>query len=147
MGLFDRLGDRVGRLFDEVFVPEDVRELLEEGRRALQGKNPQAAILPLREAVARRGDFPEARLLLGAALLATGDAHGAVNELSLARDLAPQNPEIAVELGRALLALGEVRPAKIAFRLGLSDERTRPGAYAGLGECYSRSKEFFKAVR
>lgn len=147
MGIFDRIGDRVGRIFDEVFVPEDVRGLLEEGRRLMQARNPRAAIMPLREAVTRRGDFPEARLMLGVALLQEGDARAAVNELTLARDLAPQNPEISVELGRALLALGELRPAKLAFRLGLEDERTRPSAHAGLADCHARAKEHRKATR
>lgn len=146
MGIFDRLGDRVGKIFDEVFVPEDIKDLIEEGRIALE-RDPQRAIAPLREAIKRRGDLAEARLLLGAALLALNDAPGAVQELTLARDLAPQNHEISVELGRALLAMGEIKTAKLAFQVGLENESTRPGAYAGLGECYARSKEYQKAIR
>jgi tetratricopeptide (TPR) repeat protein len=147
MGLFDRLGDRVGKLFDDVFVPDDIKALLEQGKAALRAQDPQRALHPLKEAVSRRGDIAEGRLLLGVAQLALGDAQAAVQELSLARDLAPQNHEVSVELGRALLALGELKPAKIAFQLGLESEFTRPAAYAGLGECYARTKEHQKAIR
>ena len=40
-----------------------------------------------------------------------------------------------------------MHPAKIAFQLGLESEFTRAGAYAGLGECYARTKEYQKAIR
>ncbi len=73
MKLWEKLGDQVGKILDDVFVPEDVRAFLDEGRRAYLSKDYPRAIRCFREANKRRADIPEAHRMLGEALRENGE--------------------------------------------------------------------------
>jgi predicted Zn-dependent protease len=68
----------------------------------------QEALGPLLAAADRAPRSPQLQALLGAALLAAGDAAGAETRLARAADLAPDGVSVRVELARAQLLQGHV---------------------------------------
>ncbi len=80
------------------------KELLASGRAFLQKSDPQAAVIQLKNLVRRAPASAEGRLLLGSALLDTGDAAGAVVELQRAQELGAAEAAVVPSLARALLA-------------------------------------------
>ncbi len=83
---------------------EKPEALLTSARQYLQKEDYKAAIIQIKNALQSQPNLPEARFLLGRALLDSGDASGAETELR--RALALQHPREAVVpvLARALLA-------------------------------------------
>jgi putative PEP-CTERM system TPR-repeat lipoprotein len=84
-----------------------------------------ASIIQLKSALQEAPDNPEARYLLGKALLESGNPSGAEVELRKALDFHYQSDEVYAALARALLAQAEYR--KLVLELG---ERKLDGAVA-----------------
>jgi putative PEP-CTERM system TPR-repeat lipoprotein len=85
----------------------DQRELLASARGYLENKDPKTAAIQLKNLLQSEPDSAEARLLLGKALLESGDAAGAAIELARAQDLGRPASEVAPLLAAALLAQNE----------------------------------------
>ncbi|MBS0467016.1 MAG: PEP-CTERM system TPR-repeat protein PrsT, partial [Proteobacteria bacterium] len=73
----------------------------------LNRQDAPAAIIQLKNALKAKPDLVKARLMLGQALLATGDAQGAETELKKAQDLGAPADEIVPLLVHALLQTGQ----------------------------------------
>ena len=69
----------------------------------LNRQDAPAAIIQLKNALKERPDFIKARLMLGQALLATGDAQGAETEFKKAQDLGAPADDIVPQLVQTLL--------------------------------------------
>lgn len=82
---------------------------LASGQAALNKQDAAGALVHLKSAASSRPESPQARFLLGKALLASNDPQGAELELRKALDL--QHPAVAVvpELARALLMGGKAQ--------------------------------------
>jgi predicted Zn-dependent protease len=81
-----------------------------------EGKKDEAAQL-LRELLKQTPAHPNARYLLGRILLDQGDAAGAVEQLEASMRLAPEEPRVHYQLGRAYQKLGRQDEAKKQFAL------------------------------
>lgn len=94
---------------------KDPDALTQSARESLDRRDPAAAILELKTALQERPDHAEARLLLGRALLAKGEAAGALVEFERANSLGLGFDRVAAGMGEAWLAQG--RAAQVVDRL------------------------------
>ena len=97
-----------------------------------------AAIVHLKGQLATREKSPQARYLLGKALLASGDAFGAVVELNKALELGAEPADAVPELARAMLRSG--RSHQLLQRYGdaqLSRPRATADLYTSLALAYA----------
>ena len=78
--------------------------MLTSAREYLAKNDPKAAIIQIKNALQKNPELPEARALLGQALLRTGDAVGSETELRKALALKVPAEQVAPALARALLA-------------------------------------------
>ena len=70
----------------------------------------------MREVIAERPDFADARYELGKALLQQGDLKGAVESLEMAARLKPDQAHVHYQLGRAYIAAGRKRKARASSK-------------------------------
>jgi len=82
---------------------------LGNAKASIAAKQPSAAIISLKNALAKDPNLAEARLLLGEQLLASGDAPGAVAELRKAMTLKLPMAQVIPPLATAMLAAGEAK--------------------------------------
>lgn len=94
---------------------KDPQAFLAAAREHLQKQDHAAAIIELKNALQEKPDFPEARLLLGQALLDNGDVVGAEAELRKAREANYLPDEVSPLLARAWLGQGQARKVTEAF--------------------------------
>lgn len=121
---------------------KDPQSLLGSARDYLGKGDPKAAVIQLKTALQEAPDLAEARLLLGRALLASGDAAGAVVELRKAQELKLPDVAVAPELARAMASLGQHQQVVERFaHLPLPEPKaqadlqtTLAGSYASLGQ-------------
>ncbi len=90
-------------------------ELLASARTYIQKQEFPAALIQLKSALQKNPDNREVRLLLGNALLETGDAAAAAIELRKALELGASDAEAKPGLARAMLAQGELRQVSDQF--------------------------------
>lgn len=83
--------------------------LVASAKEYLAKEDPKAAIIQLKNALQENVNLPEARYLLGVALLRTGDAAGSEAELRKARDYKHPDDEVVPPLAEAMLALKQYR--------------------------------------
>lgn len=76
---------------------------------------PDAALDVLRPALDAEGTIPAVWRALGMAQTKRGEVEEAIYALTRARDLAPDDPEIRVDLAHALLAAGELREGFLEY--------------------------------
>lgn len=94
---------------------KDPEQLVASARNYLQKNDNAAAIIELKNALQEKNDFPEARLLLGQALLDSGDVVGAEAELRKAREVNYKPDEVSPLLARAWLGQGQPRKVTETF--------------------------------
>lgn len=94
---------------------KDPQAFVAAAREHLQKNDNAAAIIELKNALQEKPDFPEARVLLGKALLDSGDVVGAEAELRKAREVNYLPDEVAPLLARAWLGQGQPRKVTEAF--------------------------------
>jgi putative PEP-CTERM system TPR-repeat lipoprotein len=104
-------------------------KLVESGRRYLDGNDPGAAVIQLKNALQKDPNSAEARFLLGKALLDSNDAVAAAVELRKALDLKHPEEVVLPVLARAMLAQGDSQ--KLIERYAATDLPT-PAAAADL---------------
>jgi putative PEP-CTERM system TPR-repeat lipoprotein len=85
------------------------KDLLASATTYLSKNDPKSAVIELKNALQINPESPQARYLLGKALLASGDALGAEVELRRARQLKHPDALVLPELARAQLALGQFK--------------------------------------
>ncbi|MBL8381782.1 MAG: PEP-CTERM system TPR-repeat protein PrsT [Burkholderiales bacterium] len=85
---------------------QDPGKLVESAKAYVARGDTAAAIIELKTALQAKPDLPEARFLLGRALLDVGDAEAAELELRKALDMRHSANDVLPVLARALLALG-----------------------------------------
>ena len=82
---------------------DDPDKLVSSAQDYLNRQDAPAASIQLKNALKERPDFIKARLMLGQALLATGDAQGAETEFKKAQDLGAPADDIVPQLVQTLL--------------------------------------------
>lgn len=94
---------------------EKPEALLESARLYLEKGDHKAAIIQIKNALQVSPNVPEARFLLGSALLETGDAVGAEAELRKSMELQHSLDAVVPELAKSLLAQGQPKAVKDEF--------------------------------
>jgi len=79
------------------------------GRTALDKRDTKVAIIQLKSALQANGNLPEARYLLGVALLESAEPNGAVVELTKALELKYPADLVVPKLATALVSTGDLR--------------------------------------
>ena len=82
-------------------------ELIAKARAQLDTQDNPAAVINLKNALAKNPDSGQARLLLGRALLRSGDPLNALVELRRAQDTEVPDAQVVPDIARALLAAGD----------------------------------------
>ncbi len=91
-------------------------DLLSAAQTFIDKKDYKSAVIQLKTVLQKQPNSGEARLLLGKALAAQGDAAGAVLELRKARESQITDERVVPDLARAMLQTGE--HGKLAFMFG-----------------------------
>ncbi len=103
--------------------------LLASAHKYLAANDNKAAVIQLKNALQQNPDLPEARFLLGKALLDENNPVGAAIEFGKASDLKYAPDQVAPAMARALLAQGQPKKVTDAYA---STALTTPGANADL---------------
>ncbi|MEO8857147.1 MAG: XrtA/PEP-CTERM system TPR-repeat protein PrsT [Burkholderiaceae bacterium] len=103
--------------------------MLASARDYLAKNDPKAAVIQLKNALQKNPDLPEARFLLGTALLRGGDPVGSETELRKALALKHPQELVLPPLAKAMLAQGQAR--KVTDEFG-QVELSKPPAQAEL---------------
>jgi len=115
----------------------DPQALVASAREYVAKNDHAAAIIQLKNALQADVNSAEARFLLGASLLATGDAAGAAVELRKARDLKYPDREVVPLLARAMLAQGQFKLLNDEFDgLTLDDPKAQANLKVTLANAY-----------
>lgn len=104
-------------------------EMLKSASDFLDKNDAKSAIIQVKNALQKNPDLPEARVLLGRALLQSGDPVGAETELRKALALKAPAEQVVPHLAKALLAQRQVK--KLVDEFGAT-ELTQPSAQADL---------------
>ena len=86
---------------------ESEKDLIASAKTFIDKKDGKAAVIQLKNVLQKNPQSTEARLLLGKALLESGDPVAAAVELRKAQELQAPDEQVIPELARAMLALGE----------------------------------------
>jgi cellulose synthase operon protein C len=125
---------------------ESPEQMLASAKASLAGHEPKAAIVHLKNLLQKAPKSAEARLLMGQALLDSGDSAGATVELRKALDLGVSESETLPVLARALLAHGEHRALLEAYaRTDLPDRAAQADLKATIAAAYMKGKELDRA--
>lgn len=117
---------------------ESEKDLIASAQSALAKKDRPAAIINLKNAIAKNGDSGQARYLLGKTLLESGDPVAALVELVKADELGVEPELVAPEMARARLAVGETsRLIAHTDRLQLKDSSANADLYTSLAAAYA----------
>ena len=99
---------------------DDSQALVAKARASLAANDVKAAIIQAKSALQANAELPQARQLLGEALLRSGDGAGAEAELRRSLALGQPIEDVAPPLAQALLLQGQFRPLIAEFSdLGL----------------------------
>jgi tetratricopeptide (TPR) repeat protein len=105
---------------------------------AIEADRPEDAIARLTAQLDRDHSNPLLLALLGVALTRAGDLEAAIDSLDRAHYLEPDNPQILVDYGNALLAAGRDGQARSRFEAALRLEPGHAAALRSLGDLYQR---------
>jgi putative PEP-CTERM system TPR-repeat lipoprotein len=103
--------------------------LLASAQEYMAKNDAKAAVIQVKNVLQKQPDSPEARFLLGSALLSTGDAPAAEIELRKARDLKHPDDLVVPKLAQAMLQQGKVKKLLEEFA---NTQLTNPAAVAEL---------------
>ena len=151
MSFLDRLGQKLGRLVDDIAMPDAIRADLEQGQAALEAGNLAEAERRFRRAADGAADHGPAFYLLGLAFLRQGRPTPAIAALDRALALDGDDFSVLLALAEAHRARGGDRePALAAYKRALSckvKEQLLDRIYGGLGEIYLEQGQVHRAVR
>ena len=91
-------------------------DLTASGKKLMAEKDLAGAVIQFKSALQKAPNLAEARLLLGKALLETGDPVAAMVELRKAQELGSPDEEVMPSLARAMLLMGDA--AKVVVQYG-----------------------------
>jgi putative PEP-CTERM system TPR-repeat lipoprotein len=94
---------------------EKPESMLNSAKDYLAKNDAKAAVIQVKNALQANPDLPEARFLLGKALLETGDSVGAETELRKALALKVPQDQVVPLLAKAILAQGQARKVSEEF--------------------------------
>lgn len=118
-------------------------QLIESSKASLQKKDYNAAAIELKSALQEDANNPEARFLLGKALLEMGRPAEALIELTKARELGYAVAQLAAPMGVAMMAKGDVEPFITEFgNLKVDDPKLRAELLSTLGTAYGIQSKF-----
>lgn len=86
---------------------ESEEKLIASAQGYLAQRDTKAAVIQLKNALQKNPESATARLLLGRALLDSGDPRGAIEELRKAQSLRAPDDEVLPPMARAMVAIGE----------------------------------------
>ncbi len=116
---------------------ENTADLIGSAKTYLAKDDPKAAIIQLKSALQNEPESGEARFLLGKAMLASGDAAGAVVEFTKALSLKRAEAEVVPELARALKEAGQFQRLTEQFgSVTLDDSMAQADLKASLAAAY-----------
>ena len=104
---------------------EKPEAMLSSARDYMAKNDNKAAVIQIKNALQSNPDMPEARFMLGTALLDSGDVVGAETELRKAMDLKHPQDQVVPALAKAMLAQGQAK--KLTDELAKT-ELTTPAA-------------------
>jgi tetratricopeptide (TPR) repeat protein len=116
-------------------LESETRRRLIEAVQAHQAGELDAAETGYRAILVATPDQPDALHYLGMALYQKEDYPQALEHVSRARALKPDDPAIAANLGLVHQALGQIAEAEMALRSSLALEEVQPEAWYNLGLC------------
>ena len=125
--LFDRLGERLGELIDDVRLPTEVVRRIDAAESELVGGEPRLALALLDEVDSMRPNVWRSVVLRGLAYESLGEYERAANTLGSAVQ-ARDDTLVRLALGRIATEMGALRSARQHLDLALArrpDERTR----------------------
>lgn len=123
-------------------------ESLAKAQSYLEQRNTAAAIIELKGALQSNANSGPARLLLGTALLAKGDAAGAEIELRRAQELQMPDEKVAPLLAQALLKTKQYAKLVTAFgNTQLSEPAATATVYTALAAAYAAQDDRAAASR
>lgn len=112
--------------------------MLSSAKDYLAKNDNKAAVIQIKNALQANPDLPEARYLLGVALLEGGDAVGAETELRKALALKVSQDQVAPSLAKAMLAQGQVKKVTEEFgKLELSQPASKANLQTLLAAAYA----------
>jgi small GTP-binding protein len=151
MSFLDRLGQKLGRLVDDIAMPDAIRADLEHGKAALESGDLKEAEVRFRRATNGMPDYGQAFYLLGLSLLRQNRPTPAIAALNHALVLDGDDFTVLLALAEAHRAQGgDMAPAISAYKRALSckaKEQLLDRVYGGLGEIYLKMGEVDRAVR
>jgi hypothetical protein len=112
--------------------------VLKQALEALDANRPADAVQQLRLQLSQDPGNPLVMAMLGVAFTRTGELDEAVEALDRAHYLEPDNPQILVDYGNALLAAGRDQSARSRFEGALRLDPTHQGALRSLSELYQQ---------
>ena len=112
-------------------------DLTASGKQLLAEKNTSAAIIQLKSALQKAPDSVEARLLLGKALLESGDPVSALVELRKAQELRSPDEDVVPSIAQAMLLTGEhARMIEQFGSLRLKDNKAAADLFTSLATAH-----------
>jgi tetratricopeptide (TPR) repeat protein len=127
--------------------PTDSAAHLHLGAIRLAKLDPSGAASELRAAVQSDASNPEARNLLGSALLALGRNAEAVDQFRAALKLRPDYQNARYNLARALIKSARLEEATVLYREVVAAYPDDAQAHAGLGELLFKQRKFEEALK
>ncbi len=117
---------------------DDPQVLLRSAKDYLAKSDNKAAVIQLKNVLQTDPDLPEARFLMGSALLESGDPIGAETELRKALTLKHPQDSVAPQLARALLAQGQAKKLTNEFaQMELGTGTARASLQMSLAAAYA----------
>lgn len=112
--------------------------MLSSAKDYLAKNDSKAAVIQIKNALQSNPDLPEARYLLGTALLDSGDPAGAEQELRKALDMKYPQDAVVPQLAKALLAQGNARKVTEEFaKTDLAESSAKASLLVSLTSAYA----------
>jgi tetratricopeptide (TPR) repeat protein len=136
--------------FEELLrqYPNDADLHLFLGMSLLRLRDPQAAVLSIKRAIAINGNHVDARTLLGyVELEVRGDVAAAINEYRKVIELRPDSPEAHVNLAVAQKKQGDLDAALVSLNKALELKAENVGALTTRGSIFAELGKWAEARR
>ncbi len=126
---------------------ESAASLMASGKESLARKEPRKAVIQFKSALQQDPRSGEGRLLLGQALLASGDALGAVFELTKALDQRHDANQVMPPLAQALLQAGGAKKLTAQYgNLTLPDQAANAALQSALAQAWGLQGDKARAL-
>ncbi len=125
---------------------ESEKDLIASAKTFIEKKDGKAAVIQLKNVLQKNPQSTEARLLLGKALLESGDPVAAAVELRKAQELQAPDEQVIPELARAMLAMGEEAKIIVQYtNMRLKDDAATADLQTSVATAYAVQADPTKA--